>query len=337
MPHISLRALLAICLAIAAASAAMAQAPARERLAFLQPADSLHRGRLWTSIGTGTAVYAGFSIALYNTWYRQYELTSLHSFDDSREWLQMDKGGHILTAYLESRIAFQGARWVGIRERPAIAVGVGVGTLLQTTLELMDGFSAEWGFSWSDVAANTVGVGVMASQQYLWHEQRITMKASTSLAPRSRQAITSIDGLVTTTLEQRATELYGNNFAEVFLKDYNNMTIWASVNPASFFPDSRALQRVGWLNIALGHGAENLYGGTQNRWTDDQGHQFYLFAQDFPRYRQFFLSLDIDLTRIPVKNRFLRSLFHAIHWIKIPAPTLEVTSLGRVRLHPIYW
>ena len=37
-----------------------------------------------------------------------------------------------------------------------------------------------------------------------------------------------------TSLEARAGELYGTSLASRFLKDYNSMNIWLSVNPSSF-------------------------------------------------------------------------------------------------------
>lgn len=38
-----------------------------EKRPFLEPADSLNKARFWISVATGTAIYAGFSFALYQT------------------------------------------------------------------------------------------------------------------------------------------------------------------------------------------------------------------------------------------------------------------------------
>jgi hypothetical protein len=44
---------------------------------------------------------------------------------------------------------------------------------------------------------------------------------------------------------------------------------------------------------------------------------------EMERYRRFFLSLDLDLTRIPTNSGFLRTLFSTFGFVKIPAPALE--------------
>lgn len=315
-----------------------AQGQAAERLPFLTPADTFNNTRFWTCAIAGTAIYTGFSIALYETWYKEYELTGFHTFNDWGEWRDMDKMGHLFTAAMESRLAFGGALWTGMDRRKAMWTGAAVSTLLQSTIEVMDGFSAKWGFSWGDVAYNTLGTGVFVAQEMLWEEQRITLKVSNTRPNYSTDPISSVEGSAFSSQRQRANELFGEGFFETFLKDYNGMTIWASVNVNSFLPptqQNRGLPK--WLNIAVGYGADGLLGGYGNSWTDDQGAAFSLSPGEFPRYSQLYLSLDIDLSRIPTQNRFLKSLLNALHWIKIPAPTLEWDTRGGMKGHWLYW
>ncbi|NRB47499.1 MAG: DUF2279 domain-containing protein [Saprospiraceae bacterium] len=309
-----------------------------ERLPFLEPADTFNNARFWTCAIAGTAIYTGFSIALYETWYKDYELTVFHTFNDWGEWRDMDKMGHLFTAAMESRLAFGGALWTGMDRRSAMWTGAAVSTLLQTTIEVMDGFSAKWGFSWGDVAYNTLGTGVFVAQEMLWEEQRITLKVSNTQPKYSTKPIASREGTAFSSPRQRARELFGEGFFETFLKDYNGMTIWASVNINAFLPTHKQNRGIPkWLNVAVGYGANGLYGGFGNTWTDDNGAAFNLSASQFPRYNQFYLSLDIDLSRIPTQNRFLKSLLNAIHWIKIPAPTLEWDTRGGMKGHWLYW
>ncbi len=316
----------------------LGQAQQAERLPFLEPADSFNNSRFWTCAIAGTAIYTGFSIALYETWYKEYELTGFHTFNDWGEWRDMDKMGHLFTAAMESRLAFGGARWTGMDRRKAMWTGAAVSTLLQSTIEVMDGFSAKWGFSWGDVAYNTLGTGVFVAQEMLWEEQRITLKVSNTRPNYATTPISSEEGSAFSSPRQRANELFGEGFFETFLKDYNGMTIWASVNVNSFLPPSqrnRGLPK--WLNIAVGYGADGLLGGYGNSWTDENGAVFKLSPSEYPRYNQFYLSLDIDLSRVPTQNRFLKSLLNALHWIKIPAPTLEWDTRGGMKGHWLYW
>jgi hypothetical protein len=56
----------------------------------------------------------------------------------------------------------------------------------------------------------------------------------------------------------------------------------------------------------------------------------------YDTYRQYYLSLDINFTRIPVESKFVRSLFLILNTIHIPAPALEVNKKG-MKFHPMYF
>jgi hypothetical protein len=305
------------------------------RTAFLTPADSFHKGRFWTAAGAGTVIYGGFAYGLYQSWYKNYELTGFHTFNDLHEWQQMDKAGHLYTTHFEANLLYAGARWAGIPQRSAVWTGAGLALWLQTTVELMDGFSAKWGFSWSDMAFNLAGAGLFVGQEYLWQEQRILMKVSSDITRRYPEGnILASDGTLTSSLQKRADQLYGESFGERFLKDYNAQTIWASVNIRSFAGKKSSWPS--WLNVAVGYGAENMFGGFKNVWTEEDA-QFVLPANEYPRYRQFYLSLDIDLSRIRTKSPILKTFFRCINYLKIPAPALEINTLGQVRGHWLHW
>lgn len=303
---------------------------------FLTPSDTLNKSRFWGTTISFTSAYVGTTFALYNVWYKNYELTSFHTFDDSGEWLNMDKAGHLLTTYTQARAVFGGAKWTGLKKNPAIWTGVGVGMLLQTSLEVMDGYSAKWGFSWSDMGYNALGAGLFAVQQYFWDEQRLLLKFSSPIIKYPDSLIPSVDGNSITTLANRAANLFGDNYGQLFLKDYNAQTLWISFNPNILFGGDRKIFPE-WLNLSLGYGVQNLYGGYANSWTNKEGATFVLPPDEFPRYRQGYLSLDVDLTKIKTKSRFLKTIFYTFNFIKIPAPALEINGLGKVRFHPIYW
>jgi len=52
-----------------------------------------------------------------------------------------------------------------------------------------------------------------------------------------------------------------------------------------------------------------------------------------PRYRQFYLAPDIDLARIKVRSRALRTALFVLGSIKFPLPALEFASTGQVNAH----
>lgn len=310
-------------------------APAQDRLPLLENADSLHRTRFWVTLGGGTAIYSGISVALWETWYKGYELTGMHAFDDWNEWENVDKAGHLFTAYNEANWSFQGALWTGMDRRKAMWTGVGVGMLLQSTIEVMDGFSAKWGFSWYDMGFNVLGVGLFAGQELLWEEQRIVCKVSANFPEYPTALIQSTDGQAFSSLAQRAEDLYGRPFYQRFLKDYNAQVNWLSFNLHSFLIRKEESRFPQWLNVAVGYGAENMFAGYETFWEED-GRVFQVDNELYPRYSQVFLSFDVDLRRIPTRHRALRTAFGVLNFIKIPSPALEINSLGKVRGHWFY-
>ncbi len=279
----------------------------------------VNKKRLHWSLTFSSAAYLGSSAVLYNSWYKDYPRSAFHMFDDSGEWRGVDKAGHIFSGYFQSHWSYKGLRWIGLDPETSIIAGSGVGLLAQTTIEVMDGFSSEWGFSATDFTANVIGVGAFASQQLLWNEQRILLKTSSTY-------IDYKDRYGAQYFEERAAELYGKGFASRYLKDYNAQTTWLSLNVKAFFPDAPIPE---WLNIAMGYGAENMFGGYTNDLSDNYKNW------DLPRYSQFYLSLDADLSRIDTNSPFLRTLLDVLNILKMPFSTLEINTLGEVKFHLI--
>ncbi len=249
-------------------------------------------------------VFTGTLIALDRAWYADFERGPLHGFNDGGEWLQMDKAGHVFSAYTLSSWGHGAFRRCAQAERWPLWVGGGAGLLFLSTVELLDGTSAAWGFSWWDMAANASGTGLYIGQELLWSEQRIRLKLSA----------------VPTSFAAQRPDLLGEGLAERMLKDYNGQTIWMSANLSAFHPEWRIPR---WLNLAAGYGAEGM-----------------VTAGTLPgdgRYRQFYLSPDIDLSRLPVRKRWLRSVLAVLNSIKLPAPALEVTGSGGVKGHWLHF
>jgi hypothetical protein len=78
-----------------------------------------------------------------------------------------------------------------------------------------------------------------------------------------------------------------------------------------------------------------MLGGRENLWTDASG--VTTDRRDVARYRRIFLSLDVDLTRIPVRDRRLKTLFSLLNIVKVPAPAIEWDTRGRLRAHGLYF
>jgi uncharacterized protein YfiM (DUF2279 family) len=295
---------------------------------WLRPDSAYNKKRFLISAGTGAALYGAASVGLYHAWYADFNRTSLRSFDDWGEWNQMDKAGHAFTAYMFSRYAFAGLRWSGLKRPAARYTALGVANLLQGTIEVMDGFSEGWGFSWTDLGANVTGSLVFTVQDALWQEQRILMKVSNDLRPIPDVPVfnnNGAEGNLGNVVRQR----FGSNIFERYLKDYNAQTIWVSANPRAFLPKSKIPV---WLNVAVGYGAENVYGAYGNGWRENGVG----FRYQPERYRQLFLSPDIYFSRIPTKKRWVRLVLGVLDSFKFPAPALEYSE-GRLKGSWLMW
>lgn len=303
-------------------------------ISFLTPSDTFNKKRFFIGTGAGLALDGAFSIGLWQAWYKDSELTQFHTFNDWNEWQQVDKMGHLYTAYNYSRWVFQAARWTGMKHKPAAWTSVGVGMLLQSTTEMMDGYAAKWGFSWGDMAFNALGASLFLSQELAWQEQRITMKVSSN--PQSYPDLTfqGVGHSGSITIQERTQELYGHSFAERFIKDYNAQVNWMAINIHSFSPKSKFPK---WLNLAVGYGAGNMVAGEGYEWVGKDHLPYSVDPSLLPRYRSFYLSTDIELTRLPIKNKVLKLLVYGIHHIKFPGPALEVNTLGQTQFHWLFW
>lgn len=273
---------------------------------FLTPSDTLHIPRRKAVVVTQASLGAVTLIGLNTLWYSEHKQSKFHTIDDSSEWFQLDKMGHAYSGYQLGRLGAASLKWSGADKKQQLLYGGTLGFSFLTAVELMDGFSQEWGFSWSDFTANTVGAGLYIGQELLWDEQRIALKYSFH---QTEYANLNPNKL-------------GRGLTEEFLKDYNGQTYWLSVNLHSFFKDSTLPK---WLNVAFGYGAQGMLSGTHTVQLEHGFHQ--------NRYAEYYFSLDLDLTKIESKSAFIRTLLSAFNSIKIPFPTLEMSSEKGVKLH----
>lgn len=276
--------------------------------------DSVSSKRVKTVAIAGTGFYVITMGGLYSTWYKPYSTGEFHTFNDNGQWEGMDKLGHTLTGYYLSRYGREALWTTGLNNTKSTLYGAGYAMMFQTTVEIFDGFSDGWGFSWGDMAANAIGAGFYTGQQLLWKEQRFTLKLSYSPSEYA----------------QYRSALLGRTWNERLLKDYNGQTYWLSGNISSFLPKKSKFPK--WINIAGGYGANGMLGGYGNP-TEINGQPI----PEFERYRQFYFSLDVDFMKIPTRSKFLKTVFIALSFVKIPFPTLEFNTKGETIFHPIYF
>lgn len=274
----------------------------QEKLNFFEQDSTFNSKRFYISSGaalTGTTISL---ILLNELWYKGYPRSPIHSFNDNHEWLQMDKLGHTTTAYTVGYVGDNLLKWSGVSRKKSVWVGGSLGLAYLTGIEILDGTSEEWGFSWGDMAANVLGSGIYISQELIWNEQRVRPKFSAHLTPYA----------------ELRPNVFGSSTNERLLKDYNGQTYWLSANIASFLNEDSQFPK--WLNVAFGYSGEEMIKGDAKN--------YYIKEKTYSAYRQYYFSLDIDLSKIKTKSHFLKALFGTLNYIKIPFPTLEFSERG---------
>lgn len=186
--------------------------------------------------GTTVGGFIGGYFFQRNLWWKG-ERSAFH-FDWDHDWryaLGADKLGHFYFPYAVTTIYAQAFTWCGIDTTSSLWLSAGLATAHQTFVEVRDGFSKEWGFSWGDFAANTLGAAYPVLQHYAPGLRNIDFKVS-----YYPSAVFRAGG-------------YG-----AIIDDYESTYHWASIDVHGLLPSSMQRWYPSWLNVAVGHCVRDL-------------------------------------------------------------------------------
>jgi uncharacterized protein YfiM (DUF2279 family) len=268
-----------------------------------------NKKRLAAVLVGGGALYAGSLVVLNDMWYKEQGKSAFHFYNDNNQWNQVDKAGHFYTAYQLSRIGKQLFRWTNMSEKKSAIWGSVMSQALMVPIEVLDGHSVEYGFSWGDIVANLLGTGVFLSQELTMGKQKVKPKFSVHTTPYA----------------EIRPEVLGKSLNEQLLKDYNGHTYWLSFDLYALSGENNKVPKV--LNLALGYGAELMVYGTESE------NNF----SGYSSYRQFYLGLDIDLSHIKTRSKLLKSLLFVADMVKLPAPAMEFNTNNGFNFHWLYF
>jgi hypothetical protein len=179
-------------------------------------------------------------------------------------------------------------------------------TAMMLPIEIFDGFSTNYGASWGDALANTVGA-FLPYQQFLFDQNYIYPKFSFSQSSYAKLRPKTL----------------GNNYIEQLIKDYNGQTYWLSTDLNIFSKNNRFPD---WLQFSIGYsGTEMVYGSPIDN-----------LSNGYIANKQWLLSLDLNLSKIEVEQKWLKIMLNVINKVKIPFPAVEWDGKGVV-LHPLYF
>jgi hypothetical protein len=275
--------------------------------------DTLNKRRLRTVIGLESAFYLTGNAYLQFVWYKDHDRVPFHFYNDNAGYLQMDKCGHAFSAYHYSRLGYDALRWAGLSNKKALIYGGPLGLVLQTPIEIFDGLYEGYGFSNGDMIANTFGSALFTVQQAIWDKQPVVMKFSYSPSGYPKYHPYHL----------------GETQVQSFFMDYNAHTYWLSAN----LRDITGIKKIpSILNLAIGYSANGMLGEFNNP-------QYINFkpAPQFERYREWVFSLDLDLSKIKTRSKFLKSLLKQLNVLKVPFPAISIDRINGSRFRPFYF
>ena len=227
-------ALLVLLVALPAPLPCQPVAPEREA------ADSAHVdvGRLVLVGGVTTGAFIYGHAVIANLWWKG-ERSPFH-FDWEHDWryaLGADKLGHFYFPYLMAGIYEQAFRWTGIERGTSLWLASGLALTYQSYIEVRDGFSKAWGFSWGDFGADLLGAAYPVARHYL-------------------PAL----GIVGFKMSFLPSEKYKAGAYGSIIDDYESSYHWLSLDVHALLPEAWRDSYPAWINLAIGHSVKDLDG-----------------------------------------------------------------------------
>ena len=117
-------------------------------------------------------------------------------------------------------------RWAGVDRKKQLGLVLVLVCYSKQLLKSLTVFQINGDFSWHDMTFNLIGAGLFIGQEYAFSEQRFLLKMSTHRPMYSNEPLMAVNSNQTTTLADRASDLFGRSFPELFFKEYNGQTIY---------------------------------------------------------------------------------------------------------------
>jgi len=260
----------------------------------------IHPERLAIMASTGVAGLVSSYLYVKNAWWSNQK-TSFH-FDhdmDYRYAKNIDKGAHFIGGVIIADLFKDGFYWSGLKAERSFFWAFISGSLMQSFVEIKDGYAPTYGFSWGDVGAGTLG----------------------SLVPYLKYKYPKLYAFDIKLSYYRHDDYYYKMFPHAeFIDDYMNHTYWLALNPNDLLPKNSKTEKLwpDFLCIVGGWGVDNTldYYYTGLNLDENKGKGNY----------EFYLSIDIDWRKIIRQDtHFKKAVTSTLNYIKLPLPTLRFT------------
>lgn len=237
----------------------------------------------------GAGVFTGMHVYYKNTWWKD-QRRFFKFAEDGYYAKDVDKISHIYTANVFTEITAASYEWAGLSPDKALLWGAITAMAYETYIEINDGFAPIWGFDWTDMGANIAGALYPFLQKEFPVLKNFTFKWSFKPEWLKKKTGGTSD----------------------LLDDYTNMTFWLGISPKGLLPKDLAKHYPAFLGVAFGlslKDANHQIGGARG-------------------YREWFISLDYDITKLPGDTEFLKKLKKILNFYHFPAPAVRVSPSG---------
>ncbi|MEC8617314.1 MAG: DUF2279 domain-containing protein [Bacteroidota bacterium] len=250
-------------------------------------------------------------VGINEVWYKNYARSDFHFFDDLKEWNGMDKIGHACTSYQLNKISHSLFEKNNIK-KPLLKSSVYTfGYMLG--VELLDGYSTEWGFSIYDVIGNGLGTILYTFQERKFKNQPFKIKFSSHKS----------------TYASCRPSLLGENRLQQILKDYNGQTYWLTFNYNELW--NKRIKLFDYIDFAFGYSIDGFTGGHNNP-EISSCNCLISNCNNLKRTSQFIFSVDLNTSKIKNKHPILGKFLLPFDIVKIPFPAFILNNSKNFKL-----
>jgi hypothetical protein len=207
---------------------------------------SINKIKLYSIMGITAGGFIYGHAFLNDLWWKGRK-TAFH-FNFEQDWkysLGADKIGHFYFPYLVGNVYSRLFQWSGVEEEESYYYAASLALLYQTYIEIRDGYSEQYGFSWGDYSANIFGAAYPVLQYHYDLLNNFNFKISFYPSTRFR-----------------------NNSHGSIIDDYESTYHWLSINVKNLLSSSASEYYPAFINLAVGHSVKQL---------DSQGtHELYI-------------------------------------------------------------
>ncbi|MBU2585523.1 MAG: YfiM family protein, partial [Bacteroidetes bacterium] len=221
-------------------------------------------------------------------WWRD-QRRNFHFQNDWEYALWIDKLGHFWAGSGVQHLFSSALEWSNVERKKSILYGAILSSVYMLYIEFEDGFATDWGFSPGDATADVLGSFYPVLQEYVPFMQNINLKYSYYPSKYFQKGAKA-----------------GNNLKTV-IDDYEGQSFYLSFRVNEFLPQNLERYWPDFLCLALGYNIRNWDG--------------YGKAD-----KNFYLTLDYDLEKIPLEGGFWDFLKKTLNHIHFPAPGIKYTN-----------